>query len=273
MVRVRLHASWRDDQSLRELLSRQMQKKYYWNDIEFVTDDSFDYLVIFNFPRKSFNIEPKKIIIFQGEPEFVRKNWGNFYKPNPDIFLKVFDTNEYYSFPRWSINKDYNWLLNNSIEKSKIISAVVSNLSSTDKHKSRLNFVENYLHKIKGFDHYGRGVKSLENKEDGLFKYKYTFQSENTYEKGYFTEKLLDSIISECLCFYDGCPNLEDFIDPDCFIRVDTNKPEESYEIINDSINNNEWEKRIEKIRSEKKRILEEFQVFPLIEKTIKNNI
>ena len=268
MIRVKLHASWRDDKSLRELLNKQSPTNYSWNDLYFVSENEndFDYLVIFNHPHKSFNFPKEKTIIFQGEPEFVRKRWGNFYKPNKDEYLKVFDTNEYYSFPRWSITKDYNWLINNDIQKTENLSAVISNLSSTDMHKSRLSFVQNYLSKIDGFGHYGKGFNFLDKKEDGLFDYKYTFQAEYAIEKGYFTEKLLDSILSECVCFYDGCPTVSDFIDESCYIKIDTNNPEESFNIIKNSIDNNEWGKRIEKIRKEKKRILKEFQLFPLIE-------
>ena len=275
MTKVKLHASWRDDTSLRELLSKQLPEKYRWNDLEFVSENdvNFDYLVIFNFPHKNFNFPKDRTIVFQGEPDFVRKRWGNFYKPNEDEYLKVFETSKYFSFPRWSINKDYNWLLSNDIPKTKLISAVVSNLTSTQKHKDRLNFVTKYLSKIDGFDHYGKGFTFLENKEDGLFDYKYTFQSENSIEKGNFTEKLMDSILSECVCFYDGCPNIEDFIDPCCYIKIDTNNPQKSFETIKESIENGEYEKRIKKIKKEKERIIKEFQVFPLIEESINKKL
>lgn len=275
MVKVKLHASWRDDKSLRELLSKQLPVKYKWGDLEFVSenDRNFDYLVIFNFPRTNFNFPSNKTIIFQGEPDFVRKQWGIFYKPDENVFLKVFETNKYFSFPRWSINKDYHWLLNNNLNKSKVLSAVVSNLTSTPKHKERLHFVQNYLSKIDGFDHYGKGFKFLENKEDGLFDYKYTFQSENYIEDGNFTEKLLDSILSECVCFYDGCPNIEKFIDSSCYIKIDVSKPKEAFDIIKKSIEDDEYSKRIDKIREEKKRIVKEFHVFPLIEDVIKKDL
>lgn len=273
MIKVKLHASWRDDKSLRELLGKQLPEKYKWNDLVFVDEnETYDYLVIFNHPIRQFNIDPKKVIVFQGEPDFTRQHWGNFYKPDENLFLKVFETSKYFSFPRWSINRDYNWLLNTDIEKNKVISAVVSNLQTTQKHIDRLNFIQNYLSKIDGFDHFGKGFQFLEDKEDGLFDYKYTFQSENAIEPGYFTEKLLDSVLSECVCFYDGCPNVEDFIDPSCYIKIDSNDPETSYNIIRESIENGEWEKRITKIREEKTRIIREFQVFPLIEEVIKNN-
>ena len=41
-------------------------------------------------------------------------------------------------------------------------------------------------------------------------KYKYVFSCENNSEKNYATEKIWEPILFECLCFYWGCPNLEE---------------------------------------------------------------
>jgi hypothetical protein len=66
----------------------------------------------------------------------------------------------------------------------------------------------------------------------------------------------------ECLCFYYGCPNVEEYLDDRCFIRININDPKETIKIITNAINNNEWERRIEYIREEKKRIREDM-TFP----------
>ena len=29
-------------------------------------------------------------------------------------------------------------------------------------------------------------------------------------------EKIWDSIMAECVCFYVGCPNIQDWVDPAC---------------------------------------------------------
>jgi hypothetical protein len=107
-------------------------------------------------------------------------------------------------------------------------------------------------------------------KDPGLIPYKYTFNSENSDEPGYFTEKIIDAIVSECLCFYWGCSNLDNWIDPDAFIRLDFDDFEKSYNIIVSSIENNEWEKRLPIIKKMKVKILDELQFIPHIESIVR---
>ncbi len=61
------------------------------------------------------------------------------------------------------------------------------------------------------------------------------------------------SFASAC-CFYDGCPNLEAFLDPETFIRVPMDAPDEAIEIIRRAIAANEWERRLPAIREQKRK-------------------
>ncbi|MGE5397516.1 MAG: hypothetical protein ACM3MK_08290, partial [Chitinophagales bacterium] len=97
----------------------------------------------------------------------------------------------------------------------------------------------------------------------------YHFNAENSYEYNYFSEKFLDAFLCECLVFYDGCLNLEDYIDKDAFIRLDLKNPEQSLEIVRTSIENHEWEKRIDLIRQEKKKVLEELNILNVVYNTV----
>src|SRR4029078_11730331 len=119
--------------------------------------------------------------------------------------------------------------------------------------------------RIPGFDLYGRdelpfrsyrGPLPYYAKDAGLFPYKYTFAAENTQERSYFTEKLVDAVLSECLCFYWGCPNIADYIDPHPYICIDVENPAEAVERVLTAIHDDEWGKRIETIRREKVKIL-----------------
>ena len=56
-------------------------------------------------------------------------------------------------------------------------------------------------------------------------------------------------------------------------IKINIDNHEESIKIIREAIKNNEWEKRIDIIKNEKKRILNEMQIMPIIEKIINKNI
>lgn len=123
-------------------------------------------------------------------------------------------------------------------------------------------------------DLYGTAPEALEalplyQKDRGLFPYKYHFACENHRIPNYVTEKLYDAILSECLCFYCGAPNVSDIIDPRAYIQVDLDSFINSAGIISEAIRNQEWEKRLPYIREAKLKILNELQFFPYLERLL----
>ena len=109
-------------------------------------------------------------------------------------------------------------------------------------------------------------------KSNGIREYKYYFMIENNFEKNYITEKLWEPILCETLCFYYGCPNVTDYIDPCAFVLLDIHDFEKSYQIIKQAIEEDWWSQRIEIIKKEKAKILNELAFFPTIDKIISNN-
>ena len=68
-------------------------------------------------------------------------------------------------------------------------------------------------------DLYGRGTNTpLLQKEDALIDYRYSVTIENTKQKNYITEKLIDSLIVGTIPIYWGCPNLSKFFNMDGII-------------------------------------------------------
>ena len=132
------------------------------------------------------------------------------------------------------------------------------------------------INNIYKFKH-NNGILPYHNKDDALLEYKYTLNVENSCERNYCTEKLYDAILSECLCFYAGCPNVQ--LDSRCFMRLpialtvssasDVPCLEDIHrcsDFIITTINNREWEKRISFIRREKMKIISWFSFFPRLE-------
>src|SRR3990172_9964329 len=102
-------------------------------------------------------------------------------------------------------------------DKGNLISSICSEKSFDPGHIKRIDFVryvENKYDSVFKIDIYGRSNKhnfknyigKLPNdqKDYGLFPYKYYFMSENNQEYNYITEKLWEPLICECLCFYWG---------------------------------------------------------------------
>ena len=282
MTKIQLHGHWVSDESIREGFSKLTKGNYKWNDIELVSDGSYDYFIVINYPSHD-NFDKKKTIVFQNEPIFTRKGWKKYHNINKEDFLYVFDIPSHHSYVGWSLKRTYTELSNCHPKKTKIMSGVVSGLQMFPGQKDRVKFIRR-LDSLDFYDHYGRDVSSvlsglkrykgsIQKKEEGLFPYKYTFAGENSYENNYFTEKLTDAILSECLCFYSGCPNISKFIDEKSYVKIDLQNPEKAYRTVLDCIENGEWEKRIEYIRSAKEKILNKLQIFPVIEGIMKENI
>ena len=75
----------------------------------------------------------------------------------------------------------------------------------------------------------------------------------------------------ECLIFYWGCPNLEDIYDSKCFVRLSLLEKNHDKEIdlIYNTMNNNEYEKRLSSIIETKKDILFNRSLFPKLNNII----
>lgn len=185
----------------------------------------------------------------------------------------------------WFISKTKNELLASDYSKDKnkgnIISSVISGKQNDEGHKIRINFAL-YAQQFFEWNNYGNYnseylpwnnfLGSVNNKEDALIPYKYSFNCENNFITGYVGEKLLDCILCETLCFYCGCPNVTDFIDSNAFVQLDLGnsnsskfEKKEKWDVaiatIKEALDNNLWETRLPYIKAEKKKILEETNI------------
>ena len=271
-TRVQFLTNWLPDAQFGGYLSKMTQDGRTWNALRIV-DSRPDYTVVVNHPRGEPDLDPARTIHLRMEPECVRRNWGSWYKPDATRAVAAYDE---HNAIEWHLSCDYRTLLASSPAKTKVLSAVVSDFYFLPGHRLRVDFVRGYLDKLPYFDHFGRGDHHqasfrgpVARKEDGLFPYKYTFAAENCAEPGYFTEKVVDAILSECLVFYWGCPDLERWIAPEAFVRVDLEHPREALSLIERTIAQGAWEARLEHIRREKRKILQELHIFPTLERII----
>ena len=61
---------------------------------------------------------------------------------------------------------------------------------------------------------FGKGFEPLDDKADGHSPYHYSVTIENSREPGYFTEKILDSLLCMSVPIYWGAPDIAHFLDP-----------------------------------------------------------
>lgn len=268
-IKVKLLCNWTTTSELHEKWQKMIGKN---DNIRFV-DENPDYWVILNKPPNNSDYIPSRTIVMGMEPDtFISPRW-HWYE-NKNDFLYFLDEN-YHNNLEWWLNKTKDELLVDTPRKTmnETISAIVSSQYFYPGHKLRIDFLKEAEKELK-FDIFGWdnkfGFNSYRNpllngKEEGLFSYKYTFACENTSRTNYCTEKLIDGILSECLVFYWGCPNVSDFLDSQCYIPLDLTDIPSSIEKIKNAIENNEWEKRIDVIRKMKRRILNRLSFIPRI--------
>lgn len=252
-----------------------------WKNLTADINKPADYYIIQNHPSNNKYI-PEKSILFYNEPILTRKKWA-YWEKKANLLYSYKERN----WTGWSLRWSYNDLLTRPIfkmEEKNIISTITSDLQFYPGHRRRLNMLrylddltddiiphiygkKNYfnspLDKLKQY----RG--ELKYKDIGLFKYHYHFAAENSQEDNYFTEKLIDPILTETLCFYWGCKNVKNYIPEKSFIEIDITRPEKALEVIKTSMRNNERDKRLKYIKEAKHKILTELSIMPLVHSVI----
>lgn len=280
-IRIKMMCNWMTTPDLREYYNKFSKGNYRWDNIVMVLDDP-DYFVIINSPMGDDKYIPEKTIVFQMEPNMKNntKIWGDWASPDKTKFLKVFDHSEDYNNNEWHLNASYSKLSEMTIKKhdeyDNILSTVLSAKYRDPGHVKRIDFVKFLEKKDFPVHVYGNnkwdykqymGSLPVYQKDFALFPYKYSFNCENNSIKNYYTEKLIDSILSESLCFYSGCYNIREYIDEKAYVYLDLNDFEKDYQKVKEAIEGNLWEERIEIIRKEKKKILNHLNFFPRIKR------
>lgn len=129
--------------------------------------------------------------------------------------------------------------------KSKLLSAVVSAKSDTVGHRRRLRCMQTLKdHFGERLDWFGRGVREIgARKLDGLADYRYHLVFENGVWRDYWTEKLADAYMANCLPIYAGAPNLADYFDAASFVSIDVDDPTSAIARIEEAIRADLWSK------------------------------
>lgn len=274
-IRIKISSFFADSKTLAESWNRQSKGLYRWNNILLVWDEPVDYYIVLT-ATNDFYV-PEKTIVFQMEPYVEEKIylWGQWCRPNVS---KVFKHSESFNNLEWHLSKTYNELSIYSPNKTKNnLSTVLSNKYFDDGHIRRVDFIKFLENKgdvdidVYGSNHFNyknyKGILPDKSKDDALFPYKYTFNCENNFIDNYVTEKFVDAILSECLIFYSGCPNIHTIFDSRAFIYLELRDFEKDYNKIKEAINKDVYQDYLPFIKLEKQRILNDLQFFPRLEK------
>src|SRR3954447_5645150 len=171
----------------------------------------------------------------------------------------------------WHVERSYDELV--AMEppvKTLPLSAISSDLAALSGHRARLRFLAK-VRDLPELDRFGRGVRPLADKWDGLAPYRYSLAIENASVPNYWTEKLADCFLAWTLPIYAGCPNLEEFCPAESFVRIDLDDPDAPRQVA-EVARGRLWEERREAIAEARRRVLEEHQLFPFLAAEIRRH-
>jgi hypothetical protein len=146
------------------------------------------------------------------------------------------------------------------------VSVITSNKNISVAHQQRLSFIYN-LKKIMGpeLHIFGRGINPISDKFEVLSKYRYHLALENNSQSDYWSEKIADPLIALNKVFYSGGDNINHYFSERAVELIDINNPVDAAQLMLESIRNNSWDRDLSIIRSEKLKILGEYNFVNII--------
>lgn len=295
-IRVQLLANWCSSTELCELFNPMTSAgNYEWEfrglDGELRrlritdSDDDPDFWAVINAPpaEAAGCFDRERTVVFQMEPlmwtERMRGRWGRWAAPSPTSYLQVRDHRRYRNSNDWWLGQAYAELTGEpAAPKTRCFAACVSEKYFDPGHRKRIDFLRFLDRSDLDLDIYGaagngfrryRSATPAHDKRPCLLPYRYYFDAENNAYPNFFTEKIVDCLLAETLCFYWGCPNLDSYFDPRAFIRLELDDFEADLGTISAAIAADEWSARLPYIRAEKQRILDDYGFFPTLARAL----
>jgi hypothetical protein len=267
-----------------------------WGNCEFTMDvncNEYDWLVVYHDLPKNGNrlIETKvhcpreQTILITPEPSSITVYGQDYFNQFGTIITfqepwAVKHHNAVFRYPGliwfygYSIDDGtyttYNELKQEEPHKSLMISAMCSSRSgNVTLHSRRVDFIKRIQQDVPELEVYGHGVRPINDKAEALRPYRFHIVIENHLADHHITEKLPDALLGYCLTFYHGAPNADEYFPEESFIPIDINDYSKSLDIIRSHLSNKEYLDRLPYIREARRRVLEEHNLFSIINQEI----
>ena len=149
--------------------------------------------------------------------------------------------------------------------KTKLISAIVSDKAATFGHRQRMALVARLRERFGDqIDIFGRGVRDLPDKADGILPYRYHLALENSEYPDYWTEKLADTFLGGAYPFYWGCPNIDRYFPADSLTAINIYDPDAAIAMIEQAIAEQRFEKSVTAREEARGLVLDTYNFFAL---------
>ena len=266
------------------MLRQTPEQNGQWLDLQFYFEaiEDCDYLICLNPPKRDIEtkVPIEKRWLFIQEPYSKNTQWySKVFKYFGKVYIPFWNR-RYPNFVLsqtclpWHLNKSYDNL--KSLPpgpKKNNISAIVSNMQTLPFQKKRLAFLKNLESNSDfQFSWYGKGIKYIEQKFDGLYPYRYSFALENTSNDHYWTEKIADCFLAWTIPIYAGCKNISDYFPENSFIPIDLDDFKGTKAKLRYLSQSNYWEENLIALQKARTLVLDEYQLFPFLSNLIQKD-
>jgi len=135
--------------------------------------------------------------------------------------------------------------------KTKLVSIVSSEKNHAPGHRLRHRLISKWKN---GMEIFGRGYNPIPYKLPALQDFMFSFVIENCKIDYYFTEKLIDCLVTGTIPIYFGCPSINKFFNPEGFIFLES---EEDLPHIIPQITAETYEKKLRAVEENFQKALE----------------
>lgn len=271
---VRVYSSFAEGEELFAMLKKYAKHSdetfAFWDDFAFTInpDIEADACLVFNSPGETLNLKcyPEWVVAFMMEPGIKGENPWMF--KNLDQYTRVYspikasdNTVLSHGFLGWYFNHNWEYLNGLNEEAKKYpISCIASNLTKMRGHRIRERFVNTLRSVMPDIHFYGKGIKYLPEKFDGIHPYYYSVAIENNSKDYYFTEKINDCFLAYTVPFYYGCKNIHKFFPEKSYIWIDINDPEAAIRTIKEELSSGNWHSRLDAVKEARELVLNKYQ-------------
>ncbi len=273
-------------------------ERLQWGNSSFEINSSnknFDFLVVYDEPLKTINTKlPKsRRILFLSEPSSIKKytheylsQFGIIFTPEHIRGLRNDETKQiisqlalpwHYGVKHSSRFKDYltydQLLALPAPKKKNEISTIISSKRMNTHHIQRIETTKLLKERLGNKFHLlGRGYEEIDDKADGIKPYAFHLVCENNDTPNFWTEKLADAYLGWAFPIYSGCKNIGEYFPEESFIKIDLTNQELALKQIESLLNNQDfYQKRLGSIKIAREKVLNEYNLFALIDKTLTN--
>jgi hypothetical protein len=298
--KVQIECWWTSSKDITQRTLDQFSFNNNTSDIDFVTDNNYDWLVVCGKLPQNFNstnINKSRTIFFVMEPSWspnTDKDAANYSKyictHNKNIFndkSAIFFEEPNYMF--YGGRGDSGWnidtITKSIFNKTKNISCIVTKRGNSWGTKNiydervalaDLLSIDDHIDIYGTFwPNNGKNIHGeIWNKFVALNDYMFSIGIENTSENNYITEKFYDCILTDTIPIYFGAPNISDYFDMNGMVYLDnifdTNRCATKINNIYENIYN-EYNSKIESCKKNKLTFLTNHNIINKIKEIIYN--